>query len=315
MAGPVLPEQPFLPPPSPPALPPPPYSTSISLSKPTTPTSAQPDSTKSLKIHLQTVPHPLSPLPFWTLSGLAFSTNPLQTRIFPPHLSVELLALQKGMWEYKSKNNLRELERRKFIRTVVLGDDGDTKTGEGVEGMIAGAIWNEPRTPKVGTDGATEKVVGEKEKEEEIKKFAESLFPAGANKQLSDKVNKIMDAKPEEFLGKDWKQEWWYLLSLATHPAYQRRGAASLLVKWGQEQAILSHKQNPKIKGCFLIATPAGLPLYRKLGFEVIGEIGIDMGEGGRNDGEGKKEVGGEGKDGEVNVSWGMVWKIPGEGR
>lgn len=55
-----------------------------------------------------------------------------------------------------------------------------------------------------------------------------------------------------------------------TSPAQQRRGAASVLLDWGITRA---RALNLPI---FLIASPAGLPLYRKYGFQAVGEIQID---------------------------------------
>lgn len=49
---------------------------------------------------------------------------------------------------------------------------------------------------------------------------------------------------------------------LCTHPHYRGRGAASLLMAWGCEQA--DRDQMP----LYVDATPEGKPLYERFGFE-----------------------------------------------
>lgn len=46
------------------------------------------------------------------------------------------------------------------------------------------------------------------------------------------------------------------------HPNHQRRGIGKMLLNWGIDKA---KEQN---KDAFLIATPAGVPLYQVMGFE-----------------------------------------------
>lgn len=49
--------------------------------------------------------------------------------------------------------------------------------------------------------------------------------------------------------------------SLGVHPHHQRRGIGRLLLDWGTRQAECEGKD------CYLVATPAGVPLYRAAGF------------------------------------------------
>ena len=65
---------------------------------------------------------------------------------------------------------------------------------------------------------------------------------------------------------------------LATRPGQERRGAGALLVRWGMERAVKEGLD------CYLEATPPGLPLYKRLGFEDFDEWDFDA-----------REYGGEG--------------------
>ena len=58
---------------------------------------------------------------------------------------------------------------------------------------------------------------------------------------------------------------------LDCHPDHQRKGAGRLLVNWGTE--IADKEGLP----CYLEASPAGLRLYRNVGFEEVENFDLDM--------------------------------------
>ena len=61
------------------------------------------------------------------------------------------------------------------------------------------------------------------------------------------------------------------LETLITSPNHRRRGAATLLLRWGMDQA---RALNIPI---YLHASPVGLPLYQKFGFRKIGSHDVDL--------------------------------------
>lgn len=90
-----------------------------------------------------------------------------------------------------------------------------------------------------------------------------------------------MKAKRIECFGEDWETRYWYLCSLATLPAYQGRGAATRLVRWGLDQARADADARPElIKGACTVASPAGLATYKKCGIVEVGEVVHDIGKG-----------------------------------
>lgn len=73
----------------------------------------------------------------------------------------------------------------------------------------------------------------------------------------------MVEAREKYFA--DFVQDRIHLHFLATLPDYRRRGCASTLVRWGMDRAI--DDQVPLT----LIAGPLGFPLYKSLGFQVLG--------------------------------------------
>ncbi|CAM1503549.1 Fc.00g011400.m01.CDS01 [Cosmosporella sp. VM-42] len=57
------------------------------------------------------------------------------------------------------------------------------------------------------------------------------------------------------------ERKHYYLDTLATHPEYQRRGAGTMLLKWGCDVA------DENGVGTYVDASKAGAPLYQKFGF------------------------------------------------
>ncbi|KAK5635988.1 hypothetical protein RRF57_011700 [Xylaria bambusicola] len=58
---------------------------------------------------------------------------------------------------------------------------------------------------------------------------------------------------------------------LGTHLDYRRLGAASMLLKWGQEKAKVEEVVMT------LFASPMGYPLYSKVGFTEVDKIHIQV--------------------------------------
>ena len=52
-------------------------------------------------------------------------------------------------------------------------------------------------------------------------------------------------------------------------PQHQRKGIGRMLLDWGLSRAASENKD------CYLMATPAGRPLYTKRGFEVVRTVPI----------------------------------------
>lgn len=61
------------------------------------------------------------------------------------------------------------------------------------------------------------------------------------------------------------------MLELITSPAYQRRGIGASLIQYGLEKA------DKEGVPCYLTASPMGAPLYKKVGFEEVGRVEVEL--------------------------------------
>ncbi|KAK3720441.1 hypothetical protein LTR37_003854 [Vermiconidia calcicola] len=161
--------------------------------------------------------------------------------------------------------------RREFIEEWTREDWGkdesqhwlkvsDTETNE----LIAVALW---RFPIEGLEPHIEpppsgKAEGSESKTEETKKQAPSVPDLFT---VSRREWKILET---EFIG---DKPYAVLGVLATHPKHQRRGAGSMLVKWGCDKADKLGMITA------LQASTAGQAVYTKHGFEIKRAVELDL--------------------------------------
>jgi GNAT superfamily N-acetyltransferase len=133
----------------------------------------------------------------------------------------------------------------------------DKSTGE----MVAGARW---RYVKPREEGTTETTTSEKTNESASRKepYDESdppLFYA-LDDLFTHHKNDILESRP-----------YYALDTLVTLPQHERRGAGSMLVRWGCEKADDAGVE------AYLEASPMGAPMYARHGFEEVRPIELDL--------------------------------------
>lgn len=91
----------------------------------------------------------------------------------------------------------------------------------------------------------------------------------GTNEELKATNSKMMDEMEARNMPAG---ECYILMEIVTSTAFQRRGAASLIMEYGIQRADRDGVQ------CVLAASVMGVPLYRKWGFQSVDRFEIDLG-------------------------------------
>ncbi|OJD18688.1 hypothetical protein AJ78_01303 [Emergomyces pasteurianus Ep9510] len=99
-------------------------------------------------------------------------------------------------------------------------------------------------------------------------------WPEGTRMDILNEWTKRVEEVSNEVIG---TTPCYCLSFMGTHPRHERRGAASMLIRWGLER---STKENVPIQ---LESTMVAWPLYKKLGFEDKGRIQMQLEGVGKN--------------------------------
>ena len=132
----------------------------------------------------------------------------------------------------------------------------DTSTGE----MIAGARW---RYVKPNDPNAKERTWEEVDAGLTIPPPYEESDP-----DMFAELFKLFNANKREILG---RRPYYVLDTLVTLQAHERRGAGSMLVRWGCEKADEVGVE------AFLEASPMGAPMYARHGFQAVKTVELDL--------------------------------------
>ncbi|KAM5384608.1 hypothetical protein ACJZ2D_001353 [Fusarium nematophilum] len=169
-------------------------------------------------------------------------TDAISAHLFPPHLKPrdETYAHAARPWRLARKTDRFHAER-----TVVM-----VAVDEALSGRIVGfSLWERPARG------------GEHDKPEPppIRPPCATLDHAAF-----DEMKKVLGGDSAKHFGQKGTKDVWHLEMLGVDPNHQRRGIGKMLLKWALEEAEKLGED------CYLVATPAGLPLYRAIGFEEL---------------------------------------------
>ncbi|KAH8164426.1 hypothetical protein CIB48_g3814 [Xylaria polymorpha] len=114
-------------------------------------------------------------------------------------------------------------------------------------------------------------------KDEEYEETA-WIWPPGTNMKILESWGRAAEEAQEEAVG---DQPCYRLTFMGTDPSHERRGAASMMVRWGLEQC----RQN-NVPG-YLESTLDAAPFYEKMGFSKSGHISLKY----RLEDQGRNEV------------------------
>ncbi|EED12180.1 conserved hypothetical protein [Talaromyces stipitatus ATCC 10500] len=181
----------------------------------------------------------------------------VSTAAFPPSVDAIARHLFPGDLHYSEDVRQARIARKsvKFqmnsTRIMVAVDDAS-------DGKIVGySIWE---VPVAG---------GDDKNDDDGEIILPPLAQEGSDRAPFMELRRILEDDVREQFGDEGTKGVWTLDSLGVHPNHQKRGIGRMLLDWGVEEAAKHGK------GCYLVATPAGLPLYRAAGFEDVKVLDI----------------------------------------
>jgi GNAT superfamily N-acetyltransferase len=92
--------------------------------------------------------------------------------------------------------------------------------------------------------------------------------PTWFRKDRVGEFYRVQGEHREKYLGRGYHNDTWYLKILAVHPEFQRQGIGTTLLEWGMEGA----RDGERV---YLESSEAGMPLYLKKGFQILGEFRV----------------------------------------
>ncbi|KAI9668291.1 MAG: hypothetical protein M1821_001111 [Bathelium mastoideum] len=182
-----------------------------------------------------------------------------------PEVAAEIRASYIQRYEKAFSNG--DVRIMKVVETPDRGEGGDGEEQE--EEAIALAHWV---FHLAGSEEGREYV--EKERKGEHVEEEETKYSAVWRAELKRDFSGGMNRARREIM-KD--RPYIYLRGLAAKPAHHRKGAASMLLKWGIERSDGAGLP------IYLESSKKGKPVYEKFGFEILRVLEIDLEKYGGN--------------------------------
>ncbi|ATY67321.1 GNAT family [Cordyceps militaris] len=172
------------------------------------------------------------------------ATDAIARNLFPKRLQPAVPRPEDPAIAWRRTRKGLKMHTERIILMVVTDDELDDQ-------IVGFSMWEEP-LPN-GEQGES---------------MTKGLVPCETlDEEAYQELRRASGAATNDFLGKDGSNHMWYLDYLGVDPGQQRRGIGKMLLEWGLEKA---REQN---RDAFLIATPAGIPLYLAAGFESLGSF------------------------------------------
>ena len=192
----------------------------------------------------------------------AWSSYPGDDLVGPPNPLVWPVSSQKEAW--KRLHYCMEMQRRRlredptcnFLKVVDMAPDASSEDDAEI---VSVARWHRyDKGYEYATEGKWETATLPPNHSPGGK------WPVQFKREAHDFILAERDSYRETWIPKG--EPVWILMHLVTRPSWRGRGAAAMLIKWGQERAAAED-------ACaFLEAGEAAQPLYEHFGFQLIGE-------------------------------------------
>ncbi|GFF52936.1 hypothetical protein IFM51744_07975 [Aspergillus udagawae] len=192
------------------------------------------------------------------IAAAAFNptTDAISRRLFPPDLQPTNMPVGEACRQWRAARKSSSFHSDGTALMVAVDD--------ALHGQIVGfALWDVP--VPAGAGGCEPRQPPKPEPEPEPAAHA----PAGLDQSALTEMRRILADDARAHFGDEMKRNVWHLDYIAVDPRHWRRGIGKMLLQWGVQRAAAEKR------ACYLVATPAGRPLYQAAGFTKLATLQI----------------------------------------
>ncbi|KAF4224727.1 hypothetical protein CNMCM8980_005498 [Aspergillus fumigatiaffinis] len=181
------------------------------------------------------------------------TTDAISRRLFPPDLQPTDMPPGEACRQWRAARKSASFHSDGTALMVAVDD--------ALQGQIVGfALWDVPvPSPRCAPHQP-------QEPEPEPAAHAH----AGLDQSALAEMRRILAEDARAHFGDEMKRNVWRSVDLdyiAVDPRHRRRGIGKLLLQWGVQRAAAEQRD------CYLVATPAGRPLYEAAGFTELATL------------------------------------------
>ncbi|GFF38514.1 hypothetical protein IFM58399_05260 [Aspergillus lentulus] len=195
-----------------------------------------------------------------SIAAAAFNptTDAISRRLFPPDLQPTDMPAGEACRQWRAARKSASFHSDGTALMVAVDD--------ALHGQIVGfALWDVPIPVPVPAGAGRCEPRQPQEPEPEPAAHAH----AGLDQSALAEMRRILAEDARAHFGDEMKRNVWHLDYIAVDPRHRRRGIGKILLQWGVQRAAAEQRD------CYLVATPAGRPLYEAAGFRELATLPI----------------------------------------
>jgi len=202
----------------------------------------------------------VSDLPaFLDISNAAFENSPFMRATYPPERAHLTTPEDLRAWQLRRMGQTHQNDQAVAFKVIAHDSAPELRT------VVAYSVWYSPEydwnktshrkqhAPIVDTSVPASDSDRDHTEDDDPRPACQDPESSKLQQAALDKMRKDVWGEPP--------QKFWYLAALAVHPNYQRRGIASMLLKWGLDAADRDGLP------LYLEASQSGKPVYSRHGF------------------------------------------------
>ncbi|TFB00393.1 hypothetical protein CCMA1212_007630 [Trichoderma ghanense] len=191
------------------------------------------------------------------------ATDIIAARLFPTLLQEQESIRDNDIYSWRYAKKTASLSSPNAVMVVAIDDALPVK-----DQVVGFGLWDVyDHKPK--PQNATRTQADLEKTANQARTAIYEVPPPSFDQEAYAELRAIVSADHQEMFGQTGIKDVWHLDYLGVDPQHQRKGIGRMLLDWGLSRADSENKD------CYLMATPAGRPLYTKRGFEVVRTVPI----------------------------------------